>query len=62
MWGYIGDSSDEDFSIGEVSGGKTCPFPHSHFYQNHGNDQIVAAKGTMENDRRVDITSVDEEM
>ena len=46
MWGYIGDVSDEDFIIGEVSGSKTYLFPHLHFYFGYNNDQIVAAKVT----------------
>jgi hypothetical protein len=46
MWGYIGDFSDEDFIIGEVSGSKTYLFPHLHFYFGYNGDQIVAAKVT----------------
>jgi len=44
MWGYIGDFSDEDFIIGEVSGSKTYLFPHLHFLFGYNGDQIVAAK------------------
>lgn len=46
MWGYIGDFSDEDFIIGEVSGSKTYLFPHLHFFFGYNGNQIVAAKVT----------------
>lgn len=46
MWGYVGDFSDEDFIIGEVSGSKTYLFPHLHFYFGYNKDQIVTAKVT----------------
>lgn len=46
MWGYIGDFSDEDFIIGEVSGSTTYLFPHLHFYFGYNKDQIVTAKVT----------------
>lgn len=44
MWGYIGDFSDEDFIIGEVSGSATYLFPHLHFLLGYNKDQIVSAK------------------
>lgn len=46
MWGYIGDFSDEDFLIGEVSGSSTYLFPHLHFQLGYNKDQIVSAKVT----------------
>jgi hypothetical protein len=59
MWGYVGDVSDEDFIMGEVSGSKTYLFPHLHFLFGYNNDQIVTAKITTDTDRKVDITNVE---
>jgi Endomembrane protein 70 len=48
MWGYIGDTSEEDI-ISEVEGtGKTYLFPHLHFYIGHNKNRIVSAKVTTE--------------
>eukprot|EP00339_Tiarina_fusa_P021999 CAMPEP_0117037924 /NCGR_PEP_ID=MMETSP0472-20121206/26724_1 /TAXON_ID=693140 ORGANISM="Tiarina fusus, Strain LIS" /NCGR_SAMPLE_ID=MMETSP0472 /ASSEMBLY_ACC=CAM_ASM_000603 /LENGTH=629 /DNA_ID=CAMNT_0004748019 /DNA_START=42 /DNA_END=1931 /DNA_ORIENTATION=- len=58
MWGYIGDTADEDLIVGEVEGSKTFLFAHLHFYLGHNRNQIVAAKVTTDMDRRVDITDV----
>jgi hypothetical protein len=46
MWGYIGDTADEDLIVGEVAGSKTYLFPHLHFYLGHNQNKIVAAKVT----------------
>lgn len=46
MWGYIGDTADEDIIVGEVEGSKTYLFTHLHFYLGHNNNQIVSAKVT----------------
>jgi Endomembrane protein 70 len=43
MWGYIGDTEDEDLLVGE---GKTFLFPHLHFIIGHNDKQIVSAKIT----------------
>lgn len=59
MWGYIGDTVDEDIIMGEVAQSKTYLFPHLHFYLGHNNKRIVAAKVTTDMDRRVDITHND---
>ena len=48
MWGYIGDTPEEDI-ISEVEGsGKTYLFPHLHFYIGHNKNRIVSAKVTTE--------------
>jgi hypothetical protein len=46
MWGYIGDTRDEDLIVGEVTGSKTYLYPHLHFYLGHNKNKIVAAKVT----------------
>jgi Endomembrane protein 70 len=46
MWGYIGDTADEDLIIGEFEGSKTYLFAHLHFYLGYNQNQIVAAKVT----------------
>mmetsp|Transcript_16580 Transcript_16580/g.24477 ORF Transcript_16580/g.24477 Transcript_16580/m.24477 type:complete len:632 (+) Transcript_16580:28-1923(+) len=60
MWGYIGDTAEEDFIVNEVEGnvGRTYLFPHLHFYLGYNNNRIVSAKVTTDMDRRVDITDV----
>jgi len=60
VWGYIGDTMDEDMIMGEVESSKTYLFPHLHFYIGHNNERIVAAKVTTDMDRRVDITNIDQ--
>jgi len=56
MWGYVGDTADEDILVGEVEGSKVYLFAHLHFYLGYNDDQIVSAKVTTDLDRRVDIT------
>ena len=47
MWGYIGDTSEDDIIMSEVEGtGKTYLFPHLHFFLGHNNGRIVSAKVT----------------
>lgn len=48
MWGYIGDTAEEDFIVNEVEGnvGRTYLFPHLHFYLGYNRDRIVSAKVT----------------
>jgi transmembrane 9 superfamily protein 1 len=46
MWGYIGDTADEDIIVGEVEGSKTFLFTHLHFNLGYNNNQIVSAKVT----------------
>lgn len=46
MWGYIGDTADEDLIVGETEGSKTYLFTHLHFYIGQNRNQIVAAKVT----------------
>ena len=46
MWGYIGDTEDEDLIVGEVAGSKTYLFPHLHFYIGYNENRIVSAKVT----------------
>lgn len=46
VWGYIGDTADEDIIVGEVEGSKTYLFTHLHFYLGQNRNQIVAAKVT----------------
>jgi hypothetical protein len=46
MWGYIGDTADEDLIVGEVEGSKTYLFTHLHFYLGQNQNQLVAAKVT----------------
>lgn len=59
MWGYVGDTADEDILVGEVEGSKVYLFTHLHFFLGHNNNQIVSAKVTTDLDRRVDITKED---
>lgn len=58
MWGYIGDTADEDLIVGETEGSRTYLFTHLHFLLGYNRNQIVAAKVTTDMDRRVDITDV----
>ncbi len=46
MWGYIGDTSDEDLIVGETQGSQTFLFTHLHFLLGQNRNQIVAAKVT----------------
>lgn len=46
MWGYIGDTADEDIIVGEVEGSKTFLFTHLHFDLGYNNNQVVSAKVT----------------
>lgn len=46
MWGYVGDTADEDILVGEVEGSKVYLFTHLHFFLGHNNNQIVSAKVT----------------
>ena len=47
MWGYIGDTADEDFIVYEVEGtGRAYLFPHLHFYLGYNKNRIVSAKVT----------------
>lgn len=57
MWGYVGDTAEEDFIVNEVEGtGRAYLFPHLHFYLGFNKNRIVSAKVTTDMDRRVDIT------
>mmetsp|Transcript_7532 Transcript_7532/g.11385 ORF Transcript_7532/g.11385 Transcript_7532/m.11385 type:complete len:636 (+) Transcript_7532:64-1971(+) len=56
MWGYLGDTAEEDIILGEVEGSKTFLFPHLHFYLGTNDKKIVAAKVTTDLERKVDIT------
>ena len=44
MWGYIGDTADEDIIVGEIEGSKTYLFTHLHFLLGKNRNQIVSAK------------------
>jgi len=47
MWGYIGDTAEEDFIANEVEGtGRAYLFPHLHFYLGYNKNKIVSAKVT----------------
>lgn len=47
MWGYIGDTADDDFIVNEVEGnGRAYLFPHLHFYLGYNRNKIVSAKVT----------------
>lgn len=46
MWGYIGDTQDENIVMGEVEGSHTYLFPHLHFTLETNENRIVAAKVT----------------
>lgn len=46
MWGYIGDTMDEDMIIGETKGSRTYLFTHLHFNIGQNRNQIVAVKVT----------------
>ena len=46
MWGYVGDTADEDLIVGETVGSKTYLFTHLHFLLGYNRNQIVAAKVT----------------
>lgn len=47
MWGYIGDTAEEDFIVNEVEGtGRAYLFPHLHFYLGYNKNRIVSAKVT----------------
>lgn len=46
MWGYIGDTADEDLIVGETEGSKTYLFTHLHFHLGQNRNQIVTAKVT----------------
>jgi hypothetical protein len=47
MWGYIGDTVEEDIFMNEMEGtGKTYLFPHLHFYLGYNDNKIVSAKVT----------------
>ena len=46
MWGYIGDTENEDAIMGEVEGSSTFLFPHLQFELGTNNNRIVAAKVT----------------
>jgi len=58
MWGYIGDTAEEDFTVNEAQGtsGRSYLFPHLHFYLGYNRNRIVSAKVTTDMDRRVEIT------
>jgi hypothetical protein len=44
MWGYIGDTMDEDVIVGETQGSRTYLFTHLHFNIGHNRNQIVSVK------------------
>ena len=47
MWGYVGDTAEEDFIVNEVEGtGRAYLFPHLHFYLGFNKNRIVSAKVT----------------
>lgn len=47
MWGYIGDTAEDDFIVNEVEGtAKAYLFPHLHFYLGYNKNKIVSAKVT----------------
>lgn len=46
MWGYIGDSLNEDMIVGETQGSRTYLFTHLHFYIGQNKNQIVAVRVT----------------
>ena len=58
MWGYIGDTEDEDLIVGELQNSKTYLFPHLHFLIGHNDNRIVSAKVTTDMELREDITDV----
>ena len=46
MWGYIGDTENEDLVLGETSSTRMYLFPHLHFHLGYNNSQVVSAKIT----------------
>ena len=44
MWGYIGDTADEDIIVGEIEGSQTYLFTHLHFLLGQNRNQLVSAK------------------
>jgi hypothetical protein len=46
MWGYIGDTVNEDMIVGETEGSRTYLFTHLHFYIGQNKNQIVAVRVT----------------
>jgi len=46
MWGYIGDTEDENILVGEVDGSKTFLFPHLKFHIGYNKNQIVGVNVT----------------
>jgi hypothetical protein len=59
MWGYIGDTAEEDFIVNEVEGtGRVYLFPHLHFYLGYNKNRIVSAKVTTDVSSALNVFSV----
>lgn len=44
LWGYIGDTEEEDIILGETEASRTYLFTHLHFLLGYNKNQIVIAK------------------
>eukprot|EP01083_Nonionella_stella_P200113 733182_1 len=65
MNGFIGDISDEDVVLQEISGtgeGTTYLFPHLHFEFGMNKNKIVTAKVGTDPKKKIDITDVSQPM